>query len=50
MLMSNSEKVAKVAQARILAKWFKIEFTLSLFGKVILHWVYPPQVNDDEEI
>lgn len=49
MLMSQDEKVAKVAQARYLAKWFKIEFTLSLFGKVILHWVYPPQSNDDVE-
>lgn len=26
-----------------LAKWFKIELTISIFGKVIIHWIYPPQ-------
>lgn len=26
-----------------LAKFFKIELTITIFGKVICHWVYPPQ-------
>lgn len=41
--MSTTEKVEKVAAARGLSKWFKLEITLSMFGKVIFHWVYPPQ-------
>lgn len=28
-----------------LSKWFKIELTISIFGKTIIHWIYPPQ-ND----
>ena len=41
--MPTEEKVQKVEAARGLAKWFKLEITLSMFGKVIWHWVYPPQ-------
>lgn len=41
--MSTTEKVEKVEVARNLSKWFKLEITLSMFGKVIFHWVYPPQ-------
>lgn len=41
--MSDNEITAKVEQARGLAKWFKLEITLSVLDHVIFHWVYPPQ-------
>lgn len=31
--------------AKRIAKFFKIEITISIFGQTIIHWVYPPQ-ND----
>lgn len=40
--MSTTEKVESITAARGLAKFFKLEITLSMFGKVILHWEYPP--------
>lgn len=45
--MSNQEKMSRVAEARGLAKWFKIELTISIFGHTLLHWVYPPQNEED---
>lgn len=39
------EQQEMTVNAKRLAKWFKIEVTISIFGKVIIHWVYPPQ-ND----
>lgn len=47
--MSTLEKVASVQAARGLSKFFKLEITLSMFGKVIFHWVYPPQNSDSDE-
>lgn len=44
--MSVTEKVEKISVARGLSRFFKIELTLSMFGKVILHWVYPPQSEE----
>lgn len=41
--MSTEEKAIKVEQARGLAKWFRVELTISIFGHDILHWVYPPE-------
>lgn len=46
--MSEETKAAKVEQARGLAKWFKLEITLSIFGHTVFHWVYPPKKSDDE--
>lgn len=42
-MMSEATKAAHVNEAKGLAKWFKVEFTISIFGHVILHWEYPPQ-------
>lgn len=41
--MSTEERNIKIEQASKLAKWFKIELTISIFGHTILHWVYPPE-------
>lgn len=41
--MSTAEKVTKISDARLLARFFELEITLSMFGKVILHYVFPPK-------
>lgn len=41
--MSTEERQIKVEQASKLAKWFRVEFSISIFGHTILHWVYPPE-------
>lgn len=41
--MSTEDKAIKVEQAKGLAKWFRVELTISIFGHEILHWVYPPE-------
>lgn len=46
--MPVHEQIAKVAKARYLSEWFKLEITLSMFGKVIVHWVFPPKSNNVE--
>ena len=37
----DQEKMAKAATK--LAKWFKIEITISIFDHTIVKWTYPPQ-------
>ena len=44
-MKTQQEQKEMVIEAGKLSKWFKIELTISIFGKVIIHWVYPPQ-ND----
>lgn len=44
-MKTQQEQKEMTTQASKLAKWFKIELTISIFGHVIVHWVYPPQ-ND----
>lgn len=46
--MSELEKNNAVNSAKGLAKWFKLEITLSIFDHVILHWVYPPQKSTEK--
>lgn len=42
--MTNiNEQKEMTTTAKKIAKWFKIELTISIFGNVIVHWVYPPQ-------
>lgn len=45
--MLPQEKTALVNSAKGIAKWFKIELKISVLGHTIIHWVYPPQANDD---
>lgn len=48
--MTTLDKANSVTSARLLSKFFKLEITLSMFGKVIFHWVYPPEnTTYDEE-
>lgn len=44
--MNNATKAAAVKEAKGLAKWFKIELKISLFGQVIFSWVWPPQADE----
>lgn len=46
IMMTEATKAAHVNEAKGLAKWFKVEFTISIFGHVILHWEYPPQSEE----
>lgn len=45
-MISTEEKQAAVNEARGLAKWFKIELKISLFGHVIFNWTWPPQADE----
>lgn len=45
--MTVAEKNVEVKAAKRLSKWFKVELTISMFGHVLLHWVYPPQKEED---
>lgn len=45
-MLSNNQKQEMTSNASRLAKWFKIELTISIFDKVIVHWVYPPQKDE----
>lgn len=44
--MPVEKQVEKVTAARGLAKWFQVEITLSMFGKVIWHYVFPPKSDE----
>lgn len=44
--MPIEQQVEKVAAARGLAKWFQVEITLSIFGRVIWHYVFPPKADE----
>ena len=43
---NKKEKKEMTTAALKLAKWFKIELTISIFDKVIIHWIYPPQKDE----
>lgn len=43
--MSTEERNIKVEQAKGLAKWFRVELSISIFGHTILHWIYPPEAE-----
>lgn len=45
-MITETEKNTLTTDAKRLSKWFKIEVSISIFGHVILHWVYPPQNNE----
>ena len=45
-MIDNATKTAAVKEAKGLAKWFKIELKISLFGHVIFSWVWPPQADE----
>lgn len=45
-MITETEKTQLTTDARRVSKWFKIEVSISIFGKVILHWVYPPQKGE----
>lgn len=36
-------------RASHLFKWFEIDLTIKIFGKVIFHWHYPPESSQMEE-
>lgn len=38
----SQEQQEAVYQAKGLAKWFRLELTISIFGVTIIHWVVPP--------
>lgn len=44
--MENNKKQEIQKEAKKVSKFFKIEITISIFGHVLIHWVYPPQ-NDE---
>ena len=46
-MLTQTEKTKFQNEAKKLSKWFKIEVTISIFGHVLIHWVYPPQTNDE---
>lgn len=45
-MITETEKKQFTAEATRVCKWFKIEVTISIFGKVIVHWIYPPQKTE----
>lgn len=45
-IMDNNKKQEMTNQASKLAKWFKIEITISIFGNQIIKWTYPPQKDE----
>ena len=45
-MKTKEEKKEMTTAALKLAKWFKIELTISIFDKVIIHWIYPPQKDE----
>ena len=45
-MITETEKKQLTTDATRISKWFKIEVSISIFGKVILHWVYPPQKGE----
>lgn len=47
MSMSEQQKTQAVNEAKGLAKWFKIELKISIFGHTIFNWTWPPQSADD---
>ena len=42
-MKTPQEQKEMLSKARGLAKFFKIELTISIFGHVVINWVYPPQ-------
>lgn len=42
-MKTENEQREMQTLAKKLSKFFKIELTISIFGKVIVNWVYPPQ-------
>lgn len=42
-MKTDKEQQELQTLAKKLSKFFKIELTISIFGKVIVNWVYPPQ-------
>lgn len=43
MKQKLTEIEANASIVKKMSKYFKIELTISMLGKVIVHWVYPPQ-------
>lgn len=41
--MSESVKNKLIANGLELSKFFEIEFTIKVFGRVLLHFTYPPK-------
>ena len=46
IMIDNATKNAAIKEAKGLAKWFKIELKISLFGQVIFDWTWPPQADE----
>lgn len=46
--MPKQEKLEKFSAALDLSRFFQVEFTLKMFGKVLIHWVYPPKSNEND--
>lgn len=44
--MVNNKKQEITSNAKKLAKFFKIELTISIFEQIIMHWIYPPQKDE----
>lgn len=42
-MTTKEEQKNLTSLANNVKKYFKIELTISIFDKVIFHWVYPPQ-------
>lgn len=48
-MTEEKTQLKQTQEARKLAKLFKVELTISLFGNVIIHWVWPPQNTKGDE-
>ena len=40
---ATEKKESKIYAAKRLADWFEVDFTIKIFGQVILEWHYPPK-------
>lgn len=45
--MSITEQKEITKKVKNFSKYFKIEVKISIFGQPIIHWVYPPQKEED---
>lgn len=41
--MLSEEQKIQVESARGLADWLEVDFTISIFGRVIVSWHFPPR-------
>lgn len=43
-----STKESRLFAAKRLSRWFEIDVTIKMFGKIIFQWHYPPLQSDED--